>query len=310
MMSSSRARFSAAPTTANASRSSGLTVVADGLLLPECPRWRDGRFWFSDFYALTVSSIAPPEPVQLRCQLHDCPGGLGWMPDGEMLVVSMSRRLLLRVTGTGEPKVHADLRRFGDGPLNDLLVDRVGRAYVGGFGYDLFGGEPARPAPLLCVEPDGTARVVAQRLRFPNGMALLNERTLVVAETFASCLTAFDRHRDGSLYGRRLWAAIAGVPPSTPDGIAVDAAGCMWVADPDGRRVVRVAHGGAILSVIDTAPERPFACALGGADGRTMLICVGRSADPERARRRHAGRLLQTRVPVPAQPTEGNDGKH
>jgi len=305
-----RARTSVAPSATNASRPGGLTVVADGLLLPECPRWRDGRFWFSDFYALTVSWIAPSGEVQVCCRLDDRPGGLGWMPDGEMLVVSMSRRLLLRVGGTGDPKVHADLTSFGDGPLNDLLVDGGGRAYVGGFGYDLFGGEPGRPAPLLCVEPDGTARVVARRLRFPNGMVLLDERTLVVAETFASCLTAFDRRLDGSLHGRRLWAAIAGVPPSTPDGIAVDAAGCMWVADPGGRRVVRVAHGGTIMSVIDTAPERPFACALGGADGRTMLICVGRSADPERARQQQAGRLLQTRVPVPARSKDGEDDKH
>jgi sugar lactone lactonase YvrE len=199
------------------------------------------------------------------------PGGLGWTPDGELLVLDMSARRLLRLHG-GELTIVADLSDVTVGRCNDMVVDQAGRAYVGHFGYDLLGGAPAAPATLVVVQPDGTLSTVADDLHFPNGCELTtDERALLVAESAANRITEFDVHADGSLGERRVFADLGA---AIPDGIALDAAGGLWVSDPVGCALLRVERGGAVTDRVSTAPAGAFACALGGDDGRTLFTCL------------------------------------
>ena len=199
------------------------------------------------------------------------PGGLGWTPDGELLVLDMSGRRLLRLE-RDELTVVADLAAVTVGRCNDMIVDRRGRAYVGHFGYDLLGGAAPAPATLVLVEPDGAVRTVAGDLHFPNGCALNpDETTLLVAESSASRITQFDVHDDGSLAGRREFANLGA---SVPDGIALDAEGALWVSDPVGCALLRVEPGGAVTAQVSTAPHGAFVCELGGDDGRTLFACL------------------------------------
>ncbi|MDP9436911.1 MAG: SMP-30/gluconolactonase/LRE family protein, partial [Actinomycetota bacterium] len=203
------------------------TLLAD-LGFPEGPRWRDGRLWFSDFHDQRVRAVAADGTAQTVLQLDDAPSGLGWSPAGELLVVSMQRRALLRVT-EGGPQVVAELGSWVPGPVNDMVVDSTGAAYIGNFGFDLLGGAAPQPTALLRVAPDGEVSVAAEDLHFPNGMCLADGgRTLVVAETYGQRLTAFDVGADGGLSRRRVFAELeAGV---APDGICLDAEGQVWVA--------------------------------------------------------------------------------
>lgn len=290
----------------------GHAVLAGGFDYLECPRWHEGRLWVSDFYTHRVVAVSMDGDVETVAEVPEQPSGLGFLSDGRLLIVSMRDRKILRREADGELVEHADLSDLCDTVLNDMLVDTAGRAYVGGFGFDLMSGLPVRASPLYRVDPDGSAGVVAEDMMFPNGMVLTPDgRTLIVSESFAARLAAFDVADDGALSNRREWATFGPAPTTTdpqeaigavqlaPDGICLDAEGAVWVADAVGARVVRVREGGEILQEISTAPLGVFACMLGGDDGRTLFMCAAPSfAEHER---RGAGEsvLLTTQVEVP-----------
>jgi sugar lactone lactonase YvrE len=288
-----------------------LSVVLDGMSFLEGPRWRDGALYVSDFYTHRVLRVVPGGEPEEVATVPNQPSGLGWLPDGRLLVVSMVDRKLLRQETSGELAVHADLSSLATGYVNDMVVAGDGTAYVGNFGFDLMSGAAPRPAPLAKVDPDGTVSVASEPLWFPNGSAITQDgATLVVAESFGNRLSAFPIAADGTLGDRRDWAALGPVPgsddaaPATgalafaPDGICLDAEGAAWVADAIGNRAVRLAEGGAVLDEV-RLDVGCFACMLGGDDGCTLFLCTAPNfAEHERRSTREA-RLLAARVDVP-----------
>ncbi|VVJ22141.1 gluconolactonase [Amycolatopsis camponoti] len=286
------------------------TVVVEGFSYLECPRWHDGRLWVSDFYTERVVAIDGRGGTEVVAEVPGQPSGLGFLPDGRLLVVSMRDHRVLVRDGSGRLTEHADLSGVVSGVLNDMVVDDRGRAWVGNFGFDLMGGAPLRYTTLTRVDPDGSVSVAAEDLGFPNGMVILPGGVLVVAETFAGRLTAFDIGADGELSGRRVWAQFGETPRTddvgeavqrlevAPDGICADAEGAIWVADAVHNRVLRVEEGGRILDEVD-AGTGVFACMLGGDDGRTLFLCAAPSfAEHERRPVREA-QLLAVDVEVP-----------
>ena len=220
------------------------------------------------------------------CTVPGGPSGLGWTPEGDLLVVSMTDRRLLRHVGAELVEV-ADLGRYAPWHLNDMVVDGSGRAYIGNFGWDDTSDDRIVPTVLLRVDPDGSVAVAADGLVNPNGMAITADgRTLLVNETFAGRVTAFDRAADGTLSGRRTWAAFTDRPWRTipealssgallPDGMALDGTGALWVGDCNGTAAAHVAEGGEILELVSTHPHAAFAVAFGGPEGRTLFLCTG-----------------------------------
>ncbi|QBQ98792.1 SMP-30/gluconolactonase/LRE family protein [Paraburkholderia pallida] len=290
-----------------------LTLLLDGMTHTEGARWHDGRFWFSDLYSERVCSILE-DGSDLRTEMHvpECPSGIGWLPDGRLLAVSMHDRKLLRREHDGAVVVHADLFPHLEFEPNDMVVDAQGRAWVGNLGFDVMKLAPRRPARLARVDPDGTVTVVSEGLHFPNGPTVIDHRTLVVAESFGNRLSAFDIQPDGSLSARRDWARFGPVPQNedviqsmaeitvASDGISqADAEGAIWVADFIKARVLRVAPGGRILEEIQTGDRNCYACALGGADGRTLFLCVTPADfNPDVRRANPLSAVLSTRVDV------------
>jgi sugar lactone lactonase YvrE len=270
------------------------TTLAGDLGFPEGPRWHEGRLVFSDFHDRRVRSLTPDGDLATVLDLDDAPSGLGWTPEGTLLVVAMTRRALLEVTAAG-PVVRADLTGLTRSRANDLVVDAAGRAYVSSFGFDLVGGAPVEPTGLVRVDPDGTASVVADDLRFPNGMALPDDgRTLVVAETHGARLTAFDVADDGSLSGRRVFAETPGL---APDGICLDADGHVWFATARTAEVLRVREGGEVTGRVAVGSgSLSYACTLGGDDGRTLFVCTAPTWAEGGPR---AGRIEVATVDVP-----------
>jgi len=270
-------------------------VVLDGLAFPEGPRWREGRLWFSDMHAHEVVALDPATGGrETIVAVPACPSGLGWLPDGTLLVVSMEDRRVVRVEG-GDLVTHADLSPWATFHCNDMVVDAVGRAYVGNFGFDLHAGAPPVPAVLVRVDADGTAQPVAEDLVFPNGTVITPDgSTLVVGESFAARLTAFDIGSDGSLANRRVWAQLEG---AVPDGICLDAEGSIWVASPTSNEVLRVREGGEVTDRVAT-DRGAFACMLGGDDRRTLFICTSGSSDPVESAQQRSGRIESVRVAV------------
>ena len=261
-------------------------VLCEGIYFGEGPRWREGRLWFSDFYAHAVKSVSLAGDLRTEFEIDDQPSGLGWMPDGSMLIVSMTKRHVLRRARDGNISLHADLNRIATFHCNDMVVDAEGRAYVGNFGFDLDKEMKERGAAsvmaehrlakLACVLPDGAVRVAAEDMHFPNGSMITPDgKTLIVGETFAGCLTAFDIGVEGALSNRRIWATIA---PRIPDGACLDAEGAIWVANPTAPECVRVREGGEILEVIDTGAAC-YACMLGGDDGRSLFMLTAAGLD-------------------------------
>jgi sugar lactone lactonase YvrE len=273
------------------------TVLVDGLVFPEGPRWHAGRLWFSDVFGCQVKTVDLQGHTTLVTEVSGMPSGLGWLPDGRLLVVSMLDRRLLRMDPNGLVEV-ADLSSLMAPLANDMVVDQVGRAYIGNVGFDMFTGQDYAQGEIVLVMPDGAAGVVADKLDIPNGMIITpNERTLIVGETTGERLTAFDIMPDGSLTGRRTWAQIAG---TSPDGICVDAEGAIWVASPDSSEVVRVREGGEVTNCVRLQlPRKPFACMLGGPDRRTLFIMTAETVNIEEARALKSGRIEVVYVDVP-----------
>ena len=276
-----------------------LVTVVDDLCFPEGPRWHDGRLFFSDMHARQVLAFDPASgTTEVVVEVPGQPSGLGWRPDGTLLVVSMTDRRLLAVRD-GRTEEVADLSALAPFHCNDMVVDAHGNAYVGNFGFDLHDPDAdQRTTTLVLVTPDGDARIVADELFFPNGCVITPDGgTLVVGESFTGHLTAFAIGDDGSLHDRREWARVRG---AVPDGICLDADGAIWLASPISHQVLRVAEGGEVLDEVRTSDERqPFACMLGGPDGRTLYVCTALDSEPVAARSARAGRIEALEVDVP-----------
>jgi sugar lactone lactonase YvrE len=236
-------------------------LVLDGLGFPESTRWHGGRLWLCNWGAGEVLAATTDGEREVIAHLapETIPFSIDWLPDGRLLVIDGPRGLLQRQEPDGDLSTVADLTGFGSPPFNELVVDATGNAYVNG-----------GPGIVLCVALDGTVREVADGLRWPNGMALVDDgRTLVVADSHAEQLVAFDVQDDGTLARRRVWADLE----YAPDGICADADGAIWVATVPGQRCMRVREGGEILNTI-SADRGCFACMLGGEDRRTLFIAA------------------------------------
>ena len=290
-----------------------LTTLVEGGHFFEAPRWHDGSWWVSDFYAHTVQTVGSDGTVEVQLEVGGQPSGLGWMPDGSLLVVSMKDQRVLRRGLDGALSVHADISAHCGGVANDMVVDAAGRAYVGNFGFDLMAGADPTTATLVRVDPDGSVHVAAEGLHFPNGSVITPDgATLVVGETIGCRYTAFTISADGTLGDRRVWAQLSPTPELTtfeevlgaaeiaPDGCTLDADGHLWAADALGGRVIRVAEGGEIVDQV-TMPEGlgAFACALGGEDGRTLLVCAAPDFHEHAREAATEAVLLTTTVDVP-----------
>ena len=278
----------------------------------EAPRWHDNRIWFSDFYAHeVVSANEDGTDVRVEAVVPNQPSGLGWLPDGRLLVVSMRDRKLLRREHDGSLVTHADLSGEVDYHLNDMVVDQQGRAYVGNFGFDLMGGAPVQSTSIHRVDPDGTTRPVAEDLWFPNGSVITSAGVLLVGETMANRITAFDIEAGGTLVNRRVWAQFGERPNDSDvgkalaaltvasDGCCLDADGALWVADAAHGRVVRVKEGGHIVEQIQLETG-VFACTLGGSDGRTLFLCTAPDFIEEKRASAREAILLSVSVDVSA----------
>jgi sugar lactone lactonase YvrE len=272
-----------------------LDLVVDGVDFGEGPRWHDGALWYSDFYQRAIYTVSESgDRAVVHRDLADRPSGLGWMPDGSLLAVAMTTRRLLRERD-GVLVEHADLSSLAGGHCNDMVVDAAGNAYVGNFGFDFEAGAEFATADLVLVRPDGTATVAATDLRFPNGSVITPDgSTLVVGQSFGGDYVAFDIEPDGSLGGRRTWASI---PGTAPDGCTLDEAGAIWFADALGSQLVRVVEGGEVTDTIPT-PMPTFACALGGADGRTLFALCAPGSHPDDVAGRAGGAIYATSVRV------------
>ncbi len=269
-------------------------VLLDGLVFLEGPRWRDGKLWVSDMHDQRVFTVDLQGHSETVCKVPTQPSGLGWLPDGTLLVVSMTDRRLLRLEGDTLVE-HADLSDYATYHCNDMVVDGQGRAYVGNFGSDIeSGGEPT-PASLMCVHPDGSVRVVAENLSFPNGSVITPDgKTLIVGESFGARMTAFDIASDGSLSGQRVWAQL---PGAIPDGCCLDADGAIWVASPMTREVLRVHEGGSISERISTE-QMAIACMLGGDDRKTLFILTAPGVGAEECLEKRCARIETVSVDV------------
>lgn len=270
-------------------------VLLEDLCFAEGPRWRDDRLFFSDMHDLQVKTVDLDGRMESLLEVKGSPSGLGWLPDGRLLVVSMTDRRLLRLDPGGLTE-HADLSKIATYHCNDMVTDAEGRSYVGNFGFDFQANAEFRKAAIALVTPDGEARVAADELAFPNGTVITPDGgTLVVGESFAARLTAFDIAGDGSLSGRRVFAKLEN---AVPDGICLDAEGAIWVASPMGNEVLRVEEGGRVTHRMNTS-QNAIACMLGAPERRHLFVCTSPSTEPERCRQERAARIEVAQVDVP-----------
>jgi sugar lactone lactonase YvrE len=262
-------------------------IFLEGLKFPEGLRWHDEKLWFSDMVAKKVMTVDLKGNTETIIEMEDSPSGLGWLPDGTLLIVSMDEECLLRLNPDGLKKV-ADLSSLATFKCNDMVVDKKGRAYVGNFGFD-YQNEQFKPAEIILVTQEGNAQIVADKLAFPNGTVITpDDETLIVGESFGSKLTAFDILDDGSLEGRRVWANLKSM---VPDGICLDAEGGIWLASPGSGKVFRVLEGGKVTHEVKVSTQA-YACMLGGLDRCSLFVAT--STDDQLR-----GRIEMVRVEIP-----------
>lgn len=240
-------------------------LLVDGLVFGEGPRWRGDRLWFSDMHGEAVQTVDLSGSLETVVQLPGRrPSGLGFLPDGSLLIVSMLEREVLRWDGH-DLSVHADLRPFVTDACNDMVVDAGGHAYVGSF------PPVAEPQGVIVrIDPDGTARIATTDVVFPNGCVITADgRTLIVAESIGRRFSTFSILDDGLLVDRTTFAECA---PRGPDGICLDTEGAIWAAMPLAHEFLRIAPGGEILDTIPMGDRLAIACTLGGPDLKTLFL--------------------------------------
>jgi sugar lactone lactonase YvrE len=279
-----------------------VTTLLGGLTFPESPRWRDDRLYFSDIYASEVIKVDLEGSYEIVAAMS-MPSGIGWTPDGEMLVVSMDMPPQLWRVADGATMVSTDLSDVAQWPCNDMVIDGQGSVYVGQLGFaippDDAGDDqtdPPQEAPLVLVRPDGPRTASHELLACGNGMAITGDgQTLIVAETFASKITAFSIATDGSLADRRLFAQL----DDMPDGLCLDDEGAVWAAVLQTGRFIRVVEGGGVTDEI-VLPEgrKAIACVLGGADRKTLFLCTTGSLAKQEVLSQRDGRIEMTSVEV------------
>src|SRR5215216_2066839 len=253
-----------------------LQTLMSGIAFGESPRWHDNRLWFSDWGTQQIIALDLEGKSEVIVRILSFPFCFDFLPDGRLLIVSARDRLLLRRESDGSLVTHTDLSGLSDHPWNDIVVDGRGNAYIGNIGFDFPEAEFA-PGTLALVTPDGSARQVADGVAFPNGIVVTPDNsTLIVAESYANRLTAFDIAADGGLSNRREWADLG---DGVPDGICTDAENAVWYADVPNQRCVRVGEGGEVLQTIEL-DRGCFACALGGEDRRTLFMMATEWSGP------------------------------
>ncbi len=277
-----------------------IETLLTGLAFGESPRWHADRLWLSDWGAQEVIAVDLEGNRQVIAQVSfpSFPMCIDWLPDGRLLIVSGRQGLLLRRESNGSLATHADLSGLAEKghPWNEIVVDGRGNTYINNQGFNFPGGEFA-PGTIILLKADGSARQVASGIAFPNGMAVTpDNETLIIAESYGNCLTAFDILPDGSLANRRVWADLG---DGVPDGICLDAEGAAWYADVPNKRCVRVRQGGEVLQVIDL-DQGCFACMLGGADRRTLfMIATEWRGTQDMAGGSRTGQVLAAQAPAP-----------
>lgn len=276
-----------------------MDTLLGGRAFLEGPRWHGGALYVSDMHAHEVLRVGMDGSAEVVLRLDGPPSGLGWLPDGRMLVVSMEDRRLLRTDGR-EVLTLADLSDIAPHEINDMVVDRHGHAFISQFGFDFHGGGAFASAPLLRVDPDGAMCEATDGLRMANGMAITADgATLVVAESAGRCLVGFDLADDGTLSNRRVWADLP--EGDYPDGICIDAEDAVWIAGPASDRFVRVREGGEVADVVEVPGRHAIACAIGGPDGHTLFCCTSPTqGEPVASRETRQACVETARVAVPA----------
>jgi sugar lactone lactonase YvrE len=266
-----------------------------GIALGESPRWHDGRLWFSDWGSQEIIAVGLDGESETVLRGPSFPLCFDWLPDGRLLIVSASDGELLRREPDGSLVTHADLSGLADHRWNDIVVDGRGNAYVNNVGFEFPGGEFA-PGILALATPDGAARQVADGFGFPNGVAVTPDNaTLIIAESYAKRLTAYDIAADGDLSNRRVWADLG---DGVPDGICIDAEGAVWYGDVPNRRCQRVREGGEVLETVDL-DQGCFACALGGPEGKTLfMVTADWTGSGSMFEGPAAGRVMATEAPA------------
>lgn len=273
------------------------TTLMTGLAMGESPRWHDDRLWFADWGTQQVMAVELDGTSEVVLGVQTAPISIDWLPDGRLLVVSGGDGRLLRREPDGSLVTHADLAALSTYAWNEIVVDGRGNAYVNTIGFDFATNQDAASGSVAVVRPDGSARLVADGVSFPNGMALTSDdATLILAESYANRLTAFDVDPDGGLSNRRMWADLG---DGYPDGICLDAEGAVWYADVPNRRCVRVREGGEVLQTVDF-DLGCFACMLGGPGGTTLCVMAAEWSGPESmAGGERTGRIVTVDAPAP-----------
>ena len=274
-----------------------MRLVAEGLAFGESPRWHDGRLWLCNWGTGEIVAVDTDGNIEIMLKISaTLPYSIDWLPDGRLLVISGREGLLLRQELDGELVTHADLRSLSNSPWNEIVVDGRGNIYVNGGGPAPAPGQHFGPGTIVLITPDGTIRQVADNIAFANGMAVTpDNKTLIIAESHANRLTAFDIAADGSLANRRVWADLDGFP----DGICLDADGAAWYADVPNKRCVRVREGGEVLQTVE-ADRGCFACMLGGPDGKTLFIAAAEWRGFEHmVSDARTGQVLSAEAPAP-----------
>jgi sugar lactone lactonase YvrE len=273
-------------------------ALLGGLTFTECPRWRDGELFFSDMHAGQVLAVTPAGECRVVAEVPGTPGGLGWLPDGTLLVTSQNQRQVLRVDPDGLG-VHADLTELGDSPLNDMWVDAEGYAYVGEMGFDVHGflhpAEGQEPVEIkhgrvICLDPAGAVVSTVDELLFPNGIVRRPDGRLVVAESFGFTVSDLEGDPVDGFTKVKSWQL-----SFAPDGIAIDAEGRIWVADPAGGRAVRLGPEGE-EAVVLTCDQQCLAVAVG--PGQTLYLCTSPTTIREEAQELRGSRIDVAQAPA------------
>jgi len=273
-------------------------VFVEGLAMGESPRWHHGWLWYADWGTHEIANLDIEGQREVFGKVDSLPISFDWLPDERLVVVAgREARLKVQAIATGALQDWVDLSPISPKPWNEIVVDGRGNAYVNGIGFD-FPAEPPSTGQIALVTPDGSPRLVAEGLQFPNGMAITPDNTtLIVAESYGECLTSFDILPDGTLDNRAIWAK---TPGDHPDGICLDAEGAVWYGDVGTGRCVRVKQGGQRLQEIKL-DRGCFACTLGG-DDRNMLYMVAADYSDPRALmsgKSRTGRILAIEAPAP-----------